>query len=306
MLENETGPQVVDEIHLDIGEKYHERIAKISEYEFTQTEVRASVIVVLYRTSKRELAEVFDALSKQTCDDFDIIIIDNGTDWDVESALEKYANARYYIRLIENEGVTFARNLGAQVADSDLLIFLDDDGFPRADFVEQHLAIHDQNGIVAARGKVKPKNENVYNRSRGHYDLGEEVQPSFIGTECNASFDADVFLEVSGFSESLPGRAGHEGLELTYRILQADYEKDQIIYHPGAVTYHDFADGIGDYIRKNLERKRNNYDFKREHPELWNFGSQYYSDQDHLKRPLPLVVVDAAITVWFRILNLIR
>lgn len=293
--------EITANVDTELDERYRTRIASATEYAFEQDEVTASVVVVTYRTTRRELAEVFDALADQTREDFETIVVDNGTDWDVASALERYDHVRYYLRMVDNEGVTFARNLGAAIAAGDVVVFLDDDGYPRRDFVQQHLAVHGRADVVAARGRVEPKEPNVYTDSQGHYDLGEEVRPSFIGTECNASFDADAFREVSGFDESMPGRAGHEGLEITYRLLQAGYRRDQILYYPDAVTYHDFASNLRDYVEKQVERKRNDRYFERAYPDLWEFGSSYLTDDDHRDRRLSLRVVDFLVAVWVRL-----
>lgn len=290
--------EIAADVEDGLDEKYRSRIADVTEYPFEREEVAASVVVVTYRTTRRELAEVFEALEAQTCDEFETIVVDNGTDWDVESALASYDHTRYYLRMVDNEGVTFARNLGATIAAGDVLVFLDDDGFPQEDFVEHHLAAHEREGVVAARGKVRPKEPNVYTDSQGHYDLGDEIQPSFIGTECNASFDAEAFLDVSGFDETIPGRAGHEGLEITYRLIQNGYDRDQIIYYPDAVTYHDFASDVWDYVEKQIERKRNDRYFKRKYPDLWEFGNGYLTDEDHLDRRLPLRVVNLLVAGW--------
>lgn len=286
-----------------LDEQYRASVAETTEYAFDRSEVTASVIVVTYRTTKQELSEVFDALSAQTCDDFETIVVDNGTEWDLESELGTYDETRYLVRLEENEGVSFARNLGAQIAAGDVLVFLDDDGFPREDFLEQHLGAHEREGVVAVRGKVQAQESNVYTAMQGHYDLGDEVRPAFIGTECNASFDTDVFLDHGGYDEGL---AGQEGLELTHRLIQAGFRKDQIIYYPDAVTYHDFASGLWNYVRKQVARKRNNEYFRREHPGLWEFGQSYLTEEDYLERRRRLLVVDVLVAGWLRVTQILR
>ena len=87
-----------------------------------------SLIIPVYNAEKR-IGPCLDALRQQSCRDFEILVIDDGsTDRTAELTAERAAlDPR--IRLIrrENGGVSAARNTGIEQARGELLAFLDSD-----------------------------------------------------------------------------------------------------------------------------------------------------------------------------------
>lgn len=116
-------------------------------------------------------------------------------------------------------------------------MFLDDDAIPDTDLVRSHHSAYEDHDIVALRGTVKPKTNRIYNLLPGHYDLGESVWP-YVLLSGHCSIKSKVLQEVGGFNPQL---FGGEDLELSFRIVER--YGDKIIYDPGALIYHDYADG---------------------------------------------------------------
>lgn len=290
-----------------LDERRRKAIERATTFAFDREEVTASVVVVTYGADRDELVDTFDALSRQTCDEFEVVVVDNGAGCDVESILDGRPEARYYLRLRENFGSTFARNLGSELAAGDVLIFLDDDGVPMPDFVEQHVSIHERRDVVAVRGRIVPKNSTAFNEKGDHYDLGDETKPWYVNAEGNSSFDAEAFRNCSGFSEGLTGRAGHEGLALTYELVQSGFRRDQILYYPDAVIAHDYASGVRDYLRKRLGHERARHQLDELYPGLEEFVQYYHGDgtADGLDVPgvvgrLPTMIADLLVAGWTR------
>lgn len=84
-----------------------------------------SVVIPVYNRAHL-IAQTLASLVAQTFNDFEIIIVDDGSSDDVEGAVEPY---RGRVRLLrtENRGPGAARNLGAQQAVGSYLAFLDSD-----------------------------------------------------------------------------------------------------------------------------------------------------------------------------------
>ncbi|RDI69648.1 glycosyltransferase family 2 protein [Halopelagius longus] len=234
----------------------------------------ASVVIVTYGTPRAVLRETLDALDEQTADDFEVIVVDNGVRFDLDELVERTERVSALVHLDGNYGVTVARNVGAEVAASDLLIFLDDDGIPDGDFVAAHRAAHDD-GAVAVRGRVLPRSDSLYNRLQTWYDLGDERVPFTLNIEGNASIRRAAFREVSGFDESLSGRAGHEGIELTYRLLTSGYDREDIVYDPRPVIYHDYATDVRSYLRKRAAGRRRRRLLAATRPEVSKLAREY-------------------------------
>jgi GT2 family glycosyltransferase len=238
-------------------------------------EAPTSVVVVTYQTPKREFERMLAGLEDQTDRNFETIVVDNGNEWSVEPVVAGSTVVDRYVALECNEGVTVARNLGADRATGQLLVFLDDDAIPDEEFVAAHRRAHGHFDIVAARGKVRPKTDSIYNRLATWYDLGDETFPFLLNIEGNTSVDAETFEAVGGFDDRLTGRAGHEGAELTHRLVKRGYERDQIIYYPDAVIYHDQATSLSNFVRKKAANERTAKLLERNHVEVHEFARSY-------------------------------
>lgn len=100
--------------------------------------IKISVIVAVYN-AKDFIERALDSLLKQTFNDFEIIIIDDGsTDGTLQVINKRLLEVRAgspEVKLIsrENKGISLTRSEGIRVASGDYFIFLDSD-----DWVEQH------------------------------------------------------------------------------------------------------------------------------------------------------------------------
>ncbi|MFC6797282.1 glycosyltransferase family 2 protein [Haladaptatus sp. DYSN1] len=259
--------------------RYRSLVARTTAVTIPEHEILATVVVVLYRTDRAAFETTLAALDAQTADAFDVIVVDNGTTWDVPAVLAGSRRVRTYVELTGNHGVTVARNLGAHLAAGPLLVFLDDDAVPDPHFVEEHLRVHRVSNVIAARGRVVPRTDTIYNKMQSHYDLGPAQFPTYINVEGNTSFDRDTFRSLGGYDESFEGRAGHEGIEWTYRALEAGIPASKIVYYPDAVVAHDYADGFWVYVNKKRYFRRYQAALREDYPHLFAFTSEYEANR---------------------------
>lgn len=75
----------------------------------------------------RYLVDAIDSVLNQTYQDFDLIIVDDGSTDDTREAVKKYAGlkVRYFYK--ENSGISSTRNFGIKKAESEFIAFLDSD-----------------------------------------------------------------------------------------------------------------------------------------------------------------------------------
>ncbi|MBS3816345.1 MAG: glycosyltransferase family 2 protein [Candidatus Thermoplasmatota archaeon] len=261
---------------MELGDKYSEEIEKIYDLHEPGPRIKATLVTVIYEPEKDDLRELLNSLDDQTVKRFETIIIDNGTDWPVKEMLQRHKSVTRYVVMKKNYGLTIGRNIGANMAQGDILIFLDDDGIPRKDFVEENLKAHRKYDIVALRGKIIPKGDDIFSRLAPHYDLGDEPHPYLIDTEGNSSFKKEYLLDIGGFNEELAGSGGHEGTEVTYRLVKNGVEKDRIIYYPKVIIYHDYISGFREYLtRKTLRQSEQKDLLIEQYPQLYEFAEDY-------------------------------
>src|SRR5689334_19617314 len=94
-----------------------------------------SVIIVTWN-SKRYLTDCLDHLLKQTFYDFEIILVDNGSEDDILDKLqEKYPSLDLHInKLSSNLGFAVANNIGVRLAHGKWLALLNADAYPEPDW----------------------------------------------------------------------------------------------------------------------------------------------------------------------------
>ena len=89
---------------------------------------RFSIIVPIYN-AERYLYECFRSIQVQICQDFEVILVDDGSTDGTLRMLYNYVaeDVRFHIYNYEHRGVSFARNIGLKYAAGDYICFVDAD-----------------------------------------------------------------------------------------------------------------------------------------------------------------------------------
>jgi glycosyltransferase involved in cell wall biosynthesis len=185
---------------------------------------RVSVIVPAYNVS-RYLAEALISLERQTFQDFEALIVDDGSTDDTAAIAQSFVqrDSRFYLLQKSNGGLSSARNFGIAQANADYIALLDGDDAYCSDKLAAHVQTLDQQPSVGV----------VYSTSRAMRDdgsltwvtlTGKPVQSdpllalfckNFVGHGSNAVLRRCLIDEVGNFDETLPSV---EDLDLWLRI----------------------------------------------------------------------------------------
>ena len=97
-----------------------------------------SVIMPAFNV-EQYIAESVESVKKQSYQNWELIIINDGSTDDTRALAEKYSSNDQRIRCIskENEGVAVARNTGLAQAKGSYIAFLDADDLWHEDFLEK-------------------------------------------------------------------------------------------------------------------------------------------------------------------------
>lgn len=234
----------------------------------------ASVIIVTYNLDIRLFEQCIKSLVDKTESTFEILIIDNSEE---SYHLQRFISGTSinYIKLKENYGLNIGRNVGINYSKGHILIFLDDDAIPGPHFIDQHINAHQTNNILALRGKCLPRTKSIFNHFALHYDLGDDIFPYMVNLEGNSSFKKEILTEVGGFDTALEGAGGHEGMEISKRIIERAHDKNAVIYWPGAVIYHDYSKSLLHYLKKQIRHQKHTKYISENHPDFINFFRSY-------------------------------
>jgi len=117
-------------------------------------------IVIPTHNRSAALLECLAHLEKQTCGDFEVVVVDDGSDDTTGQQMETYqAKTPLCFRYVrqQNSGPAKARNLGISLLESPICLMLGDDIFASPTLVQRHLQVHhqDPDSRVAALGLTR-------------------------------------------------------------------------------------------------------------------------------------------------------
>jgi GT2 family glycosyltransferase len=192
-----------------------------------------SIIIVTWN-SKRYLTRCLDSLSAQTNQDFEVIMLDNGsTDGGYVGLEEKYPDVKLALKTLNaNLGFAPANNIGARLAKGEYLVLLNVDAFPEPDWLERLLeaaklhpdAFFSSRQIQADKPNLLDGEGDVYHVSglawRENYNLPiyplNESHEAFSACGAAAFYPRQQFLDAGGFDEDY--FSYQEDVDLGFRL----------------------------------------------------------------------------------------
>lgn len=211
-----------------------------------------SVIIPTYNR-KTELATALQSLAdqKMSRDQFEVLVINDGGET-LTDLVDNFKNQLDIKRFFQKHaGASAARNLGIQEARGDVLVFFDDDAVAHKNWLVSIAEAMQGEFIVV--GRVKALKRQFWAYFAPHYDQGEGVKVSSVILEGNLAVRRSVFDEAGVFDLKLD--YGHEGQEWRQHLP----EKYQVKYYPTVVIYHDYAFGLGNYLKKQFRFGEKSY-----------------------------------------------
>jgi glycosyltransferase involved in cell wall biosynthesis len=168
---------------------------------------RVSVIIPTY--NRRDLVrEAIASVLAQTYRDFELIVVDDGSDDGTAGVVQEFAGVRYVYQ--SNRGVSAARNRGVALSNGELLAFLDSDDLWQPHklesqvrfFVAHPAARICQTEEIWVRHGVRVNPHHKHRKTGGDiFARSLElclVSPSAVMLRC------ELFESLGGFDESLP------------------------------------------------------------------------------------------------------
>jgi GT2 family glycosyltransferase len=184
--------------------------------------------------------------------------------WDM-IILPDYINIVYNldkkIKLIDTGAVGPAekRDIGAKYANCDVLVFIDDDSYPKVNYLETLNEIYQNDKIIAVGGPaITPRDDDFWQKVSGAVFLSSfsgSAPERYISIGCqkyvddwpsvNLSILQNKFLEVGGFdSKFWPG----EDTLFCQKLI--DKFKTKILYDPSLIVYHHRRNGLLRHIKQ--------------------------------------------------------
>lgn len=210
--------------------------------------IRFSIIVCSYR-GVRTLEECLQSLTKIRYPDYEVLLVNDGTDDGVTEIVEKFPSIRHI--KMEHAGLSAARNLGAAEARGDVFVYTDDDCVADEEWL-LYLAEGFADGDYAAMGgpNISPKPVTMEQAcvvaspgGPAHVLLSDDQAEHIPG--CNLSVTREAFETIGGFREEF-WTAGDD-VDFCWRLQDHGYG---IGFHGAAMVWHYRRFRIRDYLRQ--------------------------------------------------------
>jgi glycosyltransferase involved in cell wall biosynthesis len=216
---------------------------------------RFSIIVPVYNRPD-ETDELLSSLESQTCKNFEVIIVEDGSTLQCKSIVDKYTKSldiKYFYK--KNSGPGPSRNYGAGKSQGDYLVFFDSDCvIPEKYFeeVEKELSLSPLEGAFGGADKASlsfTKIQKAINYSMtsflstGGIRGGSKRLDKFYPRTFNLGVKKDVFDNIGGFSTMRYG----EDIDFSIRVIKAGYICKLF---PRAWVYHKRRTDLRKFFRQ--------------------------------------------------------
>ncbi|SHN13275.1 Glycosyltransferase, catalytic subunit of cellulose synthase and poly-beta-1,6-N-acetylglucosamine synthase [Cyclobacterium lianum] len=233
--------------------------------------MRFSVIIPVYNRPE-ELQLLLESLCKQTYEDFEVVLVDDGSEQKASKQAETFKekiNLQYHYQ--NNTGQGFARNKGMQLARGDYFVFFDSDCVIPAHYL-QVLDLAIQNRHLQAHGGPDDANHTFNDWQKAmNFSMtsllttggirGKMKDPSkYQARGYNMGFSREVYDRLGGFVH--PNMA--EDIEISLRIKKAGYRLELV---PDAFVYHQRKNDYWSFLRQSFQFGRNRLFIRRFHPD---------------------------------------
>ncbi len=195
-----------------------------------------SVVVPLYNTPKKYLAELIDSVKAQSYQNFELLLVDGGNDAKVKNISKAYASkdARIrYIPLDENKGIAGNTNAGLKAAKGQWICLCDHDDMLQQNALYEVVSAAEKTGAELIYSDEIVLCENMKKLEQYHFK-GDFAPDTLRG--CNyithlCAFTKDLLMRAGGVQKE-----EYDGAQ-DYDLILRLSEKAKKIHHIPKVLY---------------------------------------------------------------------
>ena len=230
--------------------------------------MKYSIIVPVFNRPD-EVDELLESLCSQTLKDFEVVIVEDGSQIPCKDVCDKYANIldlHYYFK--PNSGPGQSRNYGVERAQGEWIIVLDSDVVLPEGYLENVDTENLRNEVAAWGGpdathpSFTPVQKAISYSMTSFFTTGgirggKAKLDKFYPRSFNMGIRRDVYLQLGGFSKMRFG----EDIDFSYRIVEAGHMPrlfpDAWVWHKRRTDFRKFFRQVynSGIARINLEKR---------------------------------------------------
>jgi glycosyltransferase involved in cell wall biosynthesis len=209
---------------------------------------RVSVVVCSYNGAAT-LRECLDSLMRLDYADYEVILVDDGSTDGTREIAKEFPQVFYHYQA--NQGLSVARNVGAQMASGEIIAYTDSDCVADEHWLLYLVqAMRDQNVEAIGGPNVTPASDGWIAKciaaspgNPSHVMLDDQHAEHVPG--CNLAIRRTTLLGMGGFDPQF--RQAGDDVDLCWRLLDADLP---IGYAPGAMVWHHRRATVSAFIKQ--------------------------------------------------------
>jgi len=229
--------------------------------------MKVSVVVCTYAMDRYDsFSEAVESVLGQTHEPVELVLVVDGNPEvfervkaDFDDADERGVESVVLHNNDENQGISYSRTKGGELASGDVVAFIDDDAVAEPDWVARLVEVYEETDAIAVGGDVRPNWQVKQPRffPEEFYWLVGCVEPGFAEHMeevrntygSNISYRREAFLRVGGYDPNT-GRKGDKHIQaheapVGVRLLR-EYGKG-MVFTEDAVVHHTLFDYRGDF-----------------------------------------------------------
>jgi glycosyltransferase involved in cell wall biosynthesis len=186
-------------------------------------------VVIIVKNESRYIKNCLEALFKQSYQDFEIIVIDNGSTDGTGEIINSLEDKRIkYFCEPSKYGIALLRNLGIKKTMGKYIFFTDGDCMPSKHWLEEGLKVLESGEYVGVEGKT-------YYEYQYKITISDCNTHQFIAGEfmtCNVAYTRNILEKVNYFDPLFT--YGHEDRDLAFRVIKfgkIHFLQDMLVSH---------------------------------------------------------------------------
>jgi len=231
-------------------------------------------VIIVNHDGQKLLKDCLDSVYRNSYQNFEVILVDNGSrDGSVELVEKDYPGAKV-LRLERNLGFAYPNNLGASKCDGEYVLFLNNDTVVTPDFIAELVLAAQSNErtgscqslLLDADHGVDSSGDFIDHLGISFSSKDRVSSPRRILSAKAASMliRKTVFSELNGFDERFV--SSFEDVDLGWRLCILGYENlvvpSSVVFHLGGQTTKNLMQEVAFHGAKNqLSMKITNFEF---------------------------------------------
>jgi glycosyltransferase involved in cell wall biosynthesis len=213
-----------------------------------------SIIIPVYNRPQ-EIAELLESLTAQTVQNFEVIVVEDGSTLTCQHIVEQYESAlKVFYFFKPNSGPGSSRNYGADLANGDYYLILDSDCIIPPNYVSEVVRELESNPCDAFGGPDRAHDSFSPMQKAINYSMtsffttggirgGKQKLDKFYPRSFNMGISREAFTALNGFSDMRFG----EDIDFSIRLFKAGY---RVRLFPEAWVFHKRRVDLSKFYRQ--------------------------------------------------------